>query len=235
MQLTNAHVFITGASRGLGLCIAQAFHAKGARVSLVARNEEELEGVAATLGNGAVACPADLTVKADRERALAAARAAHGPIDVLVNNAGVGAYKGMLDCSEEELVRTIDVNFTALVLLTRSVVGEMVERKKGHIINIASDLGRKPLAKMAVYAASKHAVVGFSQSVAREFREDGVKSTVITPGMINTYFGGGKPNEKAGAWQLRPEEIADTLVYIASQPANVLIDELSIHPLGQDF
>ncbi|MBI3950919.1 MAG: SDR family oxidoreductase [Acidobacteria bacterium] len=235
MMLSDSHVVITGASRGLGRAIARVFHRTGARVSLTSRSEADLKQLADELSAQCIIYPADLRNKNEIAACLNHFRMAHGPVDILINNAGVGAYRPFIECSEEEILETLELNLVGLVMVTRAVVEEMIERRRGQLIHIASDLGRKPLAKMAVYTATKHGVVGFSQSLARELKEYGIKSMVLTPGIIDTYFAGRKEGDLAGPGALTPEAVAEAVLFVASQPPHVLIDELSVHPIGQEF
>lgn len=231
----NAHVVITGASRGLGRALAESFHRAGARVSLLARAQPELDALAAELKDRVSVYAGDVSRREHIDAALAHFRRAHGPVDLLINNAGIGAYKPFAECTSEEISSQIAVNVDGLVQMTHGVVGEMVERRSGIIMNIASDLARKPLAKMAVYTATKHAVAGFSSSLARELKEFNVKVMLVNPGIINTHFGGGAPRAVTEHWQMEPREVADLMVHLAQLPANLLVDEVTLHPLGQDF
>lgn len=231
----NRHVLITGAGKGVGRQVAQLFHAQGDKVSLMARTEGDLASLARELGTRAFAHPADLTDPKSVARALQAFEKAHGPVDVLVNNAGVGAYKAFVAHEEAEIQRMIDTNFTGLVLLTHAVVKSMVPRKTGTLIHVASDLARRPLANMAVYAATKHALAGFSQSLARELRTHNVKSVLVNPGLIDTAFHGGSEGDLRGDGALSAKEVAETILFVANSPARVLLDEVSVHKMGQDF
>lgn len=229
------HVLITGAGRGVGRQTARLFHAQGDRVSLIARRAADLEAVAAELGSRVAYQAVDITDPAAVAEALRALTAAHGPVDVLVNNAGVGAYKGFLEHSGDEIRRMIDTNFTGLVLLTHAVVETMLPRRQGTLIHVASDLARRPLANMAVYTATKHAVAGFSQSLSRELRTHNIKSTLVNPGLIDTDFHGGGEGDMAGDGALSAREVADLILYVANRPDRVLVDEVSLHKMGQDF
>ena len=231
----NSHVVITGASRGLGRALAEAFHRAGARVSLFARAQAELDSLAGELKDRVAVFAGDVSRREHIDTALAHFRRAHGPVDLVINNAGIGAYKAFVECSPEELSAQIAVNVDGLVQMTHAVAPEMVARRSGIIMNIASDLARKPLAKMAVYTATKHAVAGFSTSLARELKEFGVKVMLVNPGIINTHFGGGAPRTVAEPWQMDAREVADLMVQLAQLPANLLVDEVTLHPLGQDF
>lgn len=229
------HVLITGASRGLGRALAHAFHRRGDKVSLLARNGAELTTLQHELGSGSAAYAGDIREASTRTHALKEFEDQFGPVDVLVNNAGIGSYRSFLECDPADLAAQVEVNLTSLILLTHAVAQKMVARRSGVIVNVASDLARKPLAKMAVYTGTKHGLAGFSTSLSRELKEHGVKVILANPGIINTHFGGQTPKATEESWQLKPEEVADAIVFVASQPANVLIDELTIHPLGQDF
>ena len=231
----DQHVLITGASRGLGAAIAKAFHQRGARVSLFARSQSELDTLAARLGSCAAVYAGDITQRPHLEAALSTFEQIHGPVDVLVNNAGVGAYKPFLDSTPEELTQQIEVNVTGLVHTTHVVAAGMVRRGRGIIFNLASDLARKPLANMAVYAATKHAVAGFSASLTRELKSHGVKVMLINPGIINTHFAGNTPRSQAESWQIDPLELGNLLASLTLLPPNLLVDEFTVHPMGQDF
>jgi len=229
------HVVVTGASRGLGRAVAQVFHQRGDRVSLFARSRTELEALAGELAERVSWFAGDISRRGEIDGAMAHFEAANGPVDILVNNAGVGAYKAFLECTAEELSLQVAVNVEGLVQVTHAVAPGMVKRGAGIIFNIASDLARKPLPKMAVYTGTKHAVAGFSTSLARELKEHGVKVVLVNPGIINTHFGGNVPREATESWQLDPRELAELLASLAEQPRNLLVDEITIHPMGQDF
>src|SRR5690606_13942336 len=134
----------------------------------------------------------------------------------------------------EDIEQTIAVNLTGLVLLTHRVLPGMIKQKRGHIIHVASDLGRRPLANMAVYTATKHAVIGFSQSLARELMPHRIRSSIVSPGLIDSTFGGrskgGVPADKA----LSCEDVAQLVHFVAMSPEHILVDELSFRSTGQD-
>lgn len=216
-DMAGKHVLVTGASRGVGAAAAKLLAENGATVSAISRS------------NGY-----DLSVVADIERAVSDSEEKHGPIDILINNAGFGKYEPFASSSKSDIRQTIDTNFTGLVLLTHHVVPRMIERRTGHLIHIASDLGHRPLANMAVYAATKHAVVGFSQSLARELRPFGIRSSVLLPGLIDSHFGGRNPGDVSQDVALTCEQVAHAVLYVASAPESLLIEELSLRSRGQD-
>jgi len=238
MDIAARAAIVTGASRGLGRHVARALARAGMKVALAARDESRLLAVAEEIraaGGEALAVPTDVTRWPQVEALAATVGERFGAIDVLVNNAGVGCYKPFVETSLAELDAQMDSSFRGTVYATRAVLPGMLERRRGHIVNIASDLARKPLAKLAVYAGAKHAVLGFSQSLLREVKASGVKVTTILPGIIDTDFGGGREGTREETWSLRPEFVAAKIVELLGWPEHWLADELTLHPLHQDF
>lgn len=236
MELTGRVAVVTGASRGLGRAIARKL-AETMVVAAASRTVAELESLAAevaSVGGRAVALQLDL---ADRGSIAAAAERIErelGPVAVLVNNAGVGWYKPLLEWTPEEIDLTIDVNLRGAIHLTRAVLPAMIKNGGGQIINVASDLGRRFLANMAPYVAAKHGMVGFGGSLLREVKASNVKVTTLTPGIIDTYFGGGEPGRDP-SWALEPEKVAEFVWSVLQLPDTWVADEIAIHPLHQDF
>jgi short-subunit dehydrogenase len=229
---------VTGASRGLGRHVALALGRRGVKVGLCARTAGDLERLAAEIraaGGAAQAAPADVARCSEVEGAAARVREALGPIDLLINNAGVGWYKPFVEWTQEEIERALDVNLKGTVWATRAVLPGMLERGRGQIVNIASDLGRRILPNMAVYAAAKHGVVGFAGSLLREVKGRGVKVMTLTPGIIDTWFGGGREGTREATWAMSPSWVADFVVSLLELPPHWLADEVSLHPLHQDF
>lgn len=187
-DLRGRTAIVTGASRGLGQYIARALAAEGVNLSLAARSASELERVAEevrALGVRAIAVPGDVTSAADRARLVEATLAEFGRIDILVNNAGIEVTAHFERQSEDELARTIEVNLTSAILLTRQVVPVMLERKAGHVVNMASLAGKVPVPYSVPYAASKAGLIGFTESFRNEFRKRGVSASVVCPGLVS--------------------------------------------------
>jgi short-subunit dehydrogenase len=175
---------------------------------------------------------------ADGTRLSAKIGAAIAPLAHLsgvINNAGIGTYKEFIEHSERESVDIIQVNLTAVIQICHAVLPKLLAQGSGHIVNIGSDLARRPLANMAVYAASKHGLAGFSHSLLREVKGAGIKVSLINPGIIDTDFGGAAEGSRDASWSLRPAQLADLIVQVIEQPGSTLVDELTVHPLGQDF
>ncbi len=179
---------LTGASRGIGVHIARALTEQGVNLSLAARSQAELEAVRdemSALGVKAIATTCDVTNAADRAALLARTETELGPIDILINNAGIETASHFETADEAEIVRTIDVNLIAAMLLTRSVLPGMLERGRGHIVNIASGAGKVGVPYAVAYATSKHGLVGFTNSLRSEYYKGSVGFSVVCPGFVS--------------------------------------------------
>lgn len=182
MELEGRHVLVTGASRGIGASVAEAMAARGARITLVARSEDALAEVAARTGG--VAITADLTDPEVVEGLLARVEAEAGPVDVLVNNAGVDSTGSLTAMTPDEVRRTIDLNLTAPVELCRRVIPGMVERGGGHIVNVSSLAGCGCLPGISVYSATKSGLTHFTASLRAELKGLPVRTTVVEVGIV---------------------------------------------------
>ena len=214
MRWEGATVVVTGASRGIGRAVALAASAKGARVGLIARTADDLQAVLAEVGGGGAWAAADVGDPAALTGAIRAVEAELGPTDILVANAGIGAYGAFADLTEEEAERVVRVNVLGTVHALRAVVPGMVERRRGHLVTIGSIAGRIGSPFEAVYAASKFAGVGLSEAIAVEVAQYGVGVSVVNPGPVATHFGEarGHPYDRARPRPVPPEEVARAVV-----------------------
>jgi short-subunit dehydrogenase len=233
-------VVVTGASRGLGAALAREFGTRGHRVFLVARDAGELARLAAEVahsqGPDATAWRAhDLRDVNGIELLARAAEDVLGGVDVLVNNAAIGPYRPFLEDSPQDLHELLALNLEAPMRLTRALLPGMLARGRGHIINIASDLARRPLAQMAPYVASKHGLLGFGASLHRELRGSGVRVTTVMPGVIDSSFNGSVEGSRDRRWALPTTDLAQQVVALAELPATMVIDELVVHPAEGDY
>lgn len=238
MSSNQSVAVITGASRGLGRALAETFAKQHYQLALVARSEKELAQLTQTinqLGEHAEYFVLDLTATDCIEPCIENIMQKYGRIDVLINNAGAGAYKPLLEYSVEEIESMITLNLTAPILWCRKVSDIMIQQGKGHIVNIGSDLARKPLANMAPYVATKHGLFGFSQSLLREVKDQGVRVSTVNSGIIDTCFGDNEEGTQDPKTALQPKHLAELIYSLVNQPEYQLIDELVVHPLHQDF
>jgi 3-oxoacyl-[acyl-carrier protein] reductase len=226
---------VTGASRGLGRQLALQLAERGCEVLACARDASSLAEVAAHPSGRIRALPLDLGDVATLTSALHAALADVERLDGVINNAGIGSYKPFADHAQAELLAILQVNLGAVMQICHAVLPRMRAQRAGHIVNIGSDLARRPLANMAAYVASKHGLAGFSHSLLREVKDEGIKVSLINPGIIDTGFGGGHEGSRDPAASLHPAALARLILDAVLQPGSVVVDELTVHPAGQDF
>ena len=218
---TNTAV-ITGASRGIGRAVALRLGTTH-HVIAVARSRPELETLASEIRSGGGASD---TIELDVTDPEAVARALGGVrADVLVNNAGVGYMKPLLELTSDEWHAMVDVNFNALFHVTRALLPGMVERGRGHIVMVGSIAGRSAFVGGSCYAATKHAVMGFSESLMLEVREKGVKVSVVNPGSVATSF---SRRERDTSWMLTADDVADAVTHAIDTPPHVLVHRIEV-------
>ena len=184
MDIRGTSILLTGGSRGIGPYIAKALLSRGGRVTMAARSADDLERVADNLGGDVATAPGDVSDGGDRERMVKAAEEAFGPVDILVNNAGIESVLPFTEYAEDEVHQIVQVNLEAPIQLCRLVVPKMVERGRGHIVNISSLAGKAAVPYNTVYSATKHGLVGFTYSLREELHETGVSVSVICPGYV---------------------------------------------------
>ncbi|MBK8266912.1 MAG: SDR family oxidoreductase [Planctomycetes bacterium] len=191
MAFSNKTVLITGASSGIGRAMAHRFARDGARLVLVARRGELLNELATELGNSAVCCPPiveDLAQGGSCERVVERLKAGKICVDVLVNNAGIGEYGEFRGQNIDTLEGMMRLNMNALVRLTHLVLPDMIARRHGHILNVASTAAFQPTPYMGVYGATKSFVLNYSMSLWYELRKHGIGVTCLCPGPVRTEF-----------------------------------------------
>jgi len=216
-RLRDRTAIVTGASRGIGRAIALRFAGEAARVGLIARDAEALAEVArACTAAGAAATAvavADVADPAQVARAAELLRAALGPADIVVNNAGAVLRKPALEITDAEWRRVLAVNLDGTFHVTRAF-GADLRARRGRIINLASIAGRQGTPLLAAYCAAKHAVVGFTRALAEELRGAGVAVNAICPGSVDTeMLRVGLPD---AAPAMTPDDIAATAVFLAA-------------------
>jgi len=225
---------VTGATAGIGRATAFALGQAGYRVGVCARTPSKLRGLLDDLATARIAAaghPADVGVEADVHEMVAEVFRALGPVDVLVNNAGVALLKPFAELTLEDWDTTMATNLRSMYLVTREVLPGMRERKRGAVVNVSSLAGRNGFAGGSAYAASKHAVLGFSRSLMLEVRKDNIRVITICPGSVDTGLireqGMLKPDL---AKILKAEDVAATIVSSLALPERAMVSELDVRP-----
>lgn len=222
---------VTGASRGIGRAVALRFARDGWDIVALARGAGELASLAEeieAMGRECTTLAADL---ADRDVLAASLAPVAADIELLVNNAGVGVMRPLVEMTSDEWHRMIDVNVNALYHVTRAVLPAMLARGSGHVCTIGSIAGRSAFAGGACYSGTKAFVTAWAESLLLETRDRGVKVSVVMPGGVATEFGGKTPGA-ADAWKLQAEDVADAVAYAVATPPQVLVHRLEVRTLS---
>jgi len=214
VNIDGAVVVVTGASRGIGRAAARALHERGASVGLVARSLDELDELARTLGTRAALATADVSDRDQIGAAIGQITDRLGPVDILINNAGIGAYASVLEESPDTYEHLMRVNYLGTVYATLAVLDGMAQRHRGHIVNVASVAGKLGAPFEAAYSASKFAVVGMSESLAAEMHPFGVAVSLVNPGPVDTDFTNarGVPFQRSVPRPVSAERVAAAIV-----------------------
>ena len=229
-SLKGRTALVTGASRGIGAAVARSLADAGAQVGLASRSGDDL-GIAASLAQ-----PADVRDLASMEAIASATAERFGGIDILVVNAGVGAYGPFLDLDREHLDEMIDVNVKGAIYSVRAALPYLLRSEAPDLITIASEAGRRGLPYEAVYCASKFAQVGFTAALDHELREQGVRCTNICPGGVATDFAMGRGRtldmpQLAG--MMRPQDVAEAVIFALTRPRTHRILEVAFRPVSE--
>ncbi|HJX48995.1 MAG TPA: SDR family NAD(P)-dependent oxidoreductase [Gaiellaceae bacterium] len=229
MNLDGKTAVITGASRGIGAALARMLHERGVKLGLASRSGDDL-GLA-----GAVAQPCDVRDLDALTRLCDATAEAFGGIDIVVANAGVGAYGPFLELSRAHLDEMIDVNLKGTLYAIRAALPHMLGRE-GDVITLASEAGRRGLPNEAVYCASKFGQVGFTRALDHELREHGIRCTNICPGGVATDFAldedrGRTPDALPG--MMTAEDVAEVVVFALERPRHLRILETALRPMSE--
>ena len=231
---TDKVAVVTGGSRGIGLAIARTLVERGARVAITATSDDSLSAAAGELGkvsaNAAVmALRADVRSYEEVERAFSSVVHQFGGIDVVVNNAGVGAFSAVADMTIEEWRQIFDTNVSGVFHGCRAAVPHLRARGGGWIINISSLSSTNPFPEGAAYCASKAAVNVFTEAFMQEVRHDGIRVACVLPGSVRTNFMG-RPSSDRDDWKLAPDDVAQVVVDLIAHPTRSLPSRVEIRP-----
>lgn len=237
--LRDKVALITGASAGIGQACARALAGEGARLVLTARRAERLEQLAAEakqLGADAVFVAGDAREEETARLCVERSVSAFGRIDILINNAGVGNYKDLVDTSAEEYDEMVDSNVRSTFLFTRHAVPVMIGQREGLVLMISSMAGVYGFPGEAVYCATKFAQVGFAQALDKELRPHGIKVGAICPGGVKTEFAIGKGRTEGAVEQsdmLEAEDVARAVVFACTQPPGSRIIQVQMRTMAE--
>jgi 3-oxoacyl-[acyl-carrier protein] reductase len=229
-SLEGKVALVTGASRGIGAAAARALAAEGVSLALASRSGDDLG-----LPN-AVARPCDVRTQADLEAIVSEAVERFGRLDIVVANAGVGAYGPFLDLPPEQLEEMIDVNVKGTLYAARAALPHLIASGEGDFVTLASEAGRRGLPYEAVYCSSKFAQVGFTRALDHELREHGVRCTNVCPGGVATDFAMGRgrtPEMPELAGMMTSEDVAEVVVFVLTRPRNHRILETAFRPMTE--
>ncbi len=229
---------ITGASSGVGRAAALAFAGAGAKLVLTARRAGRLEALCADItasGGEAVFHAGDAAEERTAIAAIELATCRFSRLDILINNAGAGNYKSLVDTSAAEYDEMMDANMRSGFVFSRHAAPLMIAQRSGTILFVSSIAGLQGYAGEAVYCATKFAQVGFAQALDAELRKHGIKVGVLCPGGIKTEFALGKGRTEQSVrdgHMMEAADVADAILYACSQPANVRIPQMTIRHMG---
>ncbi|MFD2570086.1 SDR family oxidoreductase [Spirosoma soli] len=235
MTLENKTVIISGASRGIGRATALLLAQHGANVVITARNVIELKQVEADGQGKIVAIPGDVSSEADMQRVVQTALDRFGRLDIVINNAGYGVFKNVDEISVDEWDELMATNVKGTFLLTKAALPALKAQGSGHVVVVASDVAKRTFAGGSLYTASKYAQEAFMGALRKEVRPFGIKVTGVYSGLVDSHFHEkGHGHETSQNW-LKEQDMAESMLFIVSRPAHVVIDEFMIHPLEQEY
>jgi 3-oxoacyl-[acyl-carrier protein] reductase len=230
--LAGKTALVTGASRGIGFAIAATLGRMGAKVSICARDPKKLQDATTKLHGAGIevaAATADVISAKDIAALVVKTEQSLGPIEILINNAGIGYFGPTHLAEESNWDAVLDSNLKSVFLLSKAVAPGMIERRSGHIINIASLAGKNAFKNGGIYCASKWGLMGLTECMAEDLREFGIRVSVICPGSVATDFGS-PASKKDPQKMLQPDDIAHAVRMLVTQSPQSFISELLIRP-----
>ena len=244
VDLSGRVIFVTGASRGIGLAIARAFHSRGAKVALSARGKEGLAAAEKELGDRALAVEMDVAQESSVQAGIERVASRFGRIDVLVNNAAVGRLSRIADISDEDLLDQVGINFLGAVYCVRSVVPYLRKAGGGDILNVSSDSVERPFPYLGIYGATKAALEKLTEALRSELAPEDIRVSLLRSGPSLTGFASGWPPDLAAtafkAWAagdfldpqsvMSPEVVAEAAVFMVTRPREASVHTFDVRP-----
>ncbi len=224
---------ITGGSKGLGKAIAFGLAGAGVKVVLAARTAEPLEQVAASLREGggeALAVPTDVTDVAAVQGLFQKTLDVYHRLDILINNAGIGRFGTVVDFTPSDWDAVINANLKAIYLCTQAALSPMLAQGGGQIINVLSIAAKVPFETSSAYCAAKAGALAFTKVLASEVRQQNIRVTAVLPGSVHTPFWDDMPQHPDFDQMLKPDHVADTVVWICQQPSGMVTEEIIVMP-----
>jgi NAD(P)-dependent dehydrogenase (short-subunit alcohol dehydrogenase family) len=209
-SLQGRVVAVTGGARGIGRATATALARAGAKVGLGDLDEPLARSVAEALGSDARAFALDVTDRSSFERFLDGVEAELGPLDAIVNNAGIMQVGPFADEDDATTIRQVDINLHGVMTGTKLALARFVPRGRGHVVNVASGAGKTSPPGIATYAATKHAVVGLTEAVAAEHADSEIEFSIVMPAVVKTELASGLASSRGVKW-IEPEDVADAI------------------------
>lgn len=233
-ELNQKVAFITGGTKGIGNGIAEALLKNGVSVAITGRRQETVDKAVQTLSNSAqneaqiIGIEADVRNYKDQEKAVKKAIESFGKVDIVIANAGLGHFAPISELTIEQWNETIDTNLTGVFYTLKAGLNQLI-KNKGYFFSIASLAGTNFFKGGSAYNASKFGVTGFTQAAMLDMREKGIKTSVIMPGSVATYFNDNTPSEK-DAWKIQKEDIGQLIVDLLKMDSRTLPSKIEVRP-----
>jgi NAD(P)-dependent dehydrogenase (short-subunit alcohol dehydrogenase family) len=211
-SLAGTVVAITGGARGIGRATAAALISQGAKVAIGDIDAALATTTAQELGAGTIGLPLDVTSRESFDGFLTEVESRLGPLDVLINNAGIMPIGPFIEETDATAARMIDINLTGVIFGSKLALERFLPRRRGHLVNVASSAGKSGFPGGATYCATKHAVVGLSEAIRQEVKDEGIDVSIVMPIVVNTELGSGLA-EARGFKPVEPEDVANEIIW----------------------
>jgi 3-oxoacyl-[acyl-carrier protein] reductase len=233
-KIEGKAAFVTGSTKGIGRAVAVALAEKGASVFISARNNDQVVRTVADLhreyGDRIAGTTCDVRDYDQVRQAVSEARDRFGAIHILINNAGIGAFRNVEQMPVSDWNATLETNLSGVFYCCHEVIPIMKQQAEGYIINIGSLAGKNAFAGGAAYNASKFGLIGFSEALMQEVRHDGIRVSYVMPGSVNTEFGRSGQQDPSTTWKLLPEDVAAVVVNLIELESRALASRVELRP-----